>query len=113
MRRRTRRASGSLQGKRRTPYRQETGVGTRAENPEMANPRGARRRRAWRHLVSTAALPSVGLGVNRPSMVRIGADQLLGQVEIVGSLTLVIRKDEAVVSLWTRPDQQPVKGGED
>src|SRR5216683_2744454 len=68
MRRRTRRASGSLQGKRRTPYRQETGVGTRAENPEMANPRGARRRRAWRHLVSTAALPIVGLGVNRISM---------------------------------------------
>src|SRR6266851_8236243 len=68
MRRRTRRASGSLQGKRRTPYRQETGVGTRAENPGMANPRGARRRRAWRHLVSTAALPIVGLGVNRTSM---------------------------------------------
>src|SRR5713101_4203301 len=59
-----------LQGKQRKPYRQERDVGTRAVNPEMADPRGARRRRAWRHLVSTATLPIVGLGVNRISTVQ-------------------------------------------
>src|SRR6266850_522152 len=69
IRRRTRRASGWLQGKQRKPYRQETGVGTRAVNPERADPRWARQRRAWRHLVSAAKLPMVYLGVNRISMV--------------------------------------------
>jgi hypothetical protein len=49
--RRTRRASGWLQGKQRKPYRQERGVGTRAVNPERADPRGARQRQAMRHLV--------------------------------------------------------------
>src|SRR6202043_1540746 len=69
--RRTRRASGWLQGKQRKPYRQERGAGTRAVNPERADPRGARQRRAWRHLVSAAKLPIVCLGVNRISMVQI------------------------------------------
>src|SRR5213079_2327136 len=68
IRRRTRRASGWLQGKQRKPYRQERDVGTRAVNPERADPRGAGQRRAWRHLVSAAKLPKVCLGVNRISM---------------------------------------------
>src|ERR1700719_4523889 len=67
--RRTRRASGWFQGKQRKPYRQERGAGTRAVNPERADPRGARQRRAWRHLVSAAKLPMVCLGVNRISIV--------------------------------------------
>jgi hypothetical protein len=37
-------------------------------NPERADPRGARQRRAWRHLVSAAKLPMVCLGVNRISI---------------------------------------------
>ena len=34
----------------------------------MVDPREARRRWAWRHLVSAVKLPIVGLGVNRISM---------------------------------------------
>src|SRR2546430_1150201 len=52
-----------------TPSRRGRGVGTRAENPEMANPHGARRWRPWQHLVSAATLPIASLGVNRISTV--------------------------------------------
>jgi hypothetical protein len=46
IRRQNRRASGWLQGRRRTPYRQERAVETPGENPEMVDPHEARRRRA-------------------------------------------------------------------
>src|SRR6516162_4208362 len=70
IRRQNRRASGWLQGRPRTPHRQERAVETPGENPEMADPHEARRRQAWRHLVSAVKLPVVDLGVNRISIVQ-------------------------------------------
>src|ERR1700751_4209544 len=67
-------------------------------------------------LHATAAIPANDLLCPRLKLTGddgIGVDKLLGQVEIVGRLTLVIGKDEAVVSLRARPDEQPVKRGKD
>src|SRR5205807_994865 len=86
IRRRTRRASGWLQGKPRKPYRQERGVRTQAVNPERADPRGARQRRAWRHLVSAAKLPMVCLGVNRISMIGTFHIKVSGGDDVRGRL---------------------------
>jgi hypothetical protein len=47
-------------------------------NPERADPRGAKQRRAWQHLVCAAKLPIVGLGVNRISMIRSTFDGAFG-----------------------------------
>src|SRR5271165_1390011 len=44
---------------------------------------------------------------------RIRRDKFLGEIEVVSSLTLVIGKDETIVPLRRRPDQQPVQCGQD
>ncbi|MGC1885347.1 MAG: hypothetical protein WA709_04500, partial [Stellaceae bacterium] len=85
-------------GKQHKPYRQETGVGTRAVNPDRADPRWARQRRAWRHLVSAAKLPMVCLGVNRISMLSsIGLVSLY--VIVLEEIQMYYTKRE-LLTLW-------------
>jgi hypothetical protein len=67
-------------------------------------------------LHATAAIPPNDLLCPRLNFAGddgIGIDKLFGQVEIVGRLTLVIGKDEAIIALWAGPDQQPVKRSKD
>jgi hypothetical protein len=72
-------------------------------NPERADPRGARQRRAWRHLVSAAKLPIVCLGVNRISMVRT----YTAAINTDASSTLINKISIAAVAIHNQIANEP------